>query len=248
MTSVAAATYPVKHHPSDAVLTAYAAGALGEGLSLLVATHLSLCPTCRAALAAAEALGGALLESIALAPMSGDACASVLARLDDGRAEAPNAPVTAQRGSVTRRRAPSSPARAGQPGRHAGTPELPAPLRDYVSDLSAARWQWVGTGVRQLDLMHRPRGRDTARLLRIAPGRVLPHHGHGGLELTVVLQGSFSDEQGRFTRGDLAEIDADAAHQPIADSGEPCICLIGTDAPLRFSGLVPRVVAPMLGF
>jgi len=241
MTSVAA-TPPIKHHPSDAVLTAYAAGSLGEGLSLLVATHLSLCPTCRQAVADAEALGGVLLDDTSVAPMSVGARDALLDRLVE--TESPSEAQAGQaRPPVTRRRPPSSPAR-----RHGGGVDLPGPLRDYVSDLSAARWQWVGSGVRQLDLMHRPRGRDTARLLKIAPGRVLPHHGHGGLELTLVLQGSFTDEQGRFTRGDLAEIDADDSHQPIADSGEPCVCLIGTDAPLRFSGLVPRFVAPMLGF
>ena len=231
----------IRHHPSEAVLMAYAAGALGEGLSLLVATHLSLCPDCREVVAEAEALGGALLDETDMAPISSGAADALLARLDGDGAEPPS--VRSARQSDTRRRPPSSPARAYGDGK-----DLPAPLRDYVRDLSAARWQWVATGVRQLDLMQRPRGRDTARLLKIAPGRVLPHHGHGGLELTVVLQGSFTDEQGRFTRGDLAEIDADDAHQPIADSGDPCICLIGTDAPLRFSGLVPRMMAPVMGF
>ncbi|MBB4285266.1 ChrR family anti-sigma-E factor [Roseospira goensis] len=226
----------VKHHPSEALLIAYAAGHLGEGLSLLVATHLTLCPHCRAAVAEAEAVGGAMMDTVAPVAMGADAL-SVLGRLDRPEAGAGAPP------PVTRRRPASSPARAAPQGI-----ALPAPLRGYVQDLSAARWQWVSPGVRQLDLMHRPKGRDTAKLLRIAPGRVLPEHGHTGLELTVVLQGSFTDEQGRFTRGDLAELDSDVNHQPIADSGEECICIIGTEAPLRFSGLVPRMVAPMLGF
>ncbi|MQX36919.1 ChrR family anti-sigma-E factor [Roseospira navarrensis] len=229
----------VKHHPSEALLLAYAAGHLGEGLSLLMATHLTYCPDCRAAVAEAEAVGGAVMEESAPVVMRDGALDALLGRLD---APAPEARRPAPP-SVTRRRPASSPARAVQ-----GGIALPAPLKSYVSDLAGARWQWVGPGVRQLDLMQRPRGRDTARMLRIAPGRVLPHHGHEGLELTVVLQGSFTDEQGRFTAGDLAEIDRDGSHQPIADSGEDCICIIGTDAPLRFSGWVPRMMAPMMGF
>ena len=35
------------HHPTDEFLLDYAAGALGEPKSLLVATHLSMCPACR---------------------------------------------------------------------------------------------------------------------------------------------------------------------------------------------------------
>ena len=35
------------HHPHDELLMEYAAGALDESHSLLVATHLSFCPVCR---------------------------------------------------------------------------------------------------------------------------------------------------------------------------------------------------------
>ena len=182
------------------------------------------------------------MEDIAPVALRPGALDSVLARLDTPVPDATDPkPWTAPtaRGPMP---VPSSPAEGETDA------PLPSVLRPYVRDLATARWQWLAPGVRQMDLVHRARGRDTAKLLRIAPGRVLPHHGHAGVEMTVVLSGSFSDEQGRFTRGDLAEIDSDTHHQPIADSGEDCICLIGTDAPLRFSGIVPRVVAPMLGF
>lgn len=233
----------VKHHPSEAVLLAYAAGGLGEGLSLLVAAHLSFCPRCRRSVSEAEAMGGVMMEDIAPVALRPGALDGVLARLD---APAPNTPNPAQTAGAPL----PLPAHRASGEADVGEADLPLPsvLRPYVHDLATARWQWLAPGVRQVDLVHRARGRDTAKLLRIAPGRVLPHHGHAGLEMTVVLSGSFSDEQGRFTRGDLAEIDSDTHHQPIADSGEDCVCLIGTDAPLRFSGLVPRVMAPMMGF
>ena len=234
----------VKHHPSEAVLLAYAAGGLGEGLSLLVAAHLSFCPHCRRLVAEAEAVGGVMMEDVAPVALHPGALEGVLARLD---APAPNATHDAEP-SVGRPIPAPSRRSSGDADRREAEAALPAVLHPYVRDLATARWQWLAPGVRQMDLVHRARGRDTAKLLRIAPGRVLPHHGHAGLEMTVVLSGSFCDEQGRFTRGDLAEIDSDAHHQPIADSGEDCICLIGTNAPLRFSGLVPRVMAPMLGF
>ncbi|KAA5604557.1 transcriptional regulator [Roseospira marina] len=238
----------VKHHPSEALLLAYAAGHVGEGVSLLVATHLTYCPACRAAVAEAEAVGGALLEEALPVSMNEGALAAVLDRLEsgnDGILPARTAPTAHTPHAHTPAR-PSTPPRGGHA--HQATLDLPAPLRSYVGDLSGVRWQWMAPGIRQVDVTQRPRGRDTAKILRIAPGRVLPRHGHMGLELTLVLHGSFTDEQGRFTAGDLAELDQDADHQPIADSGEECICLIGTDAPLRFSGFVPRMIAPMLGF
>ena len=51
----------IRHHVSDRLLMAYAAGTLPEAFSLVVATHLSLCDECRARAASYDALGGAVL-------------------------------------------------------------------------------------------------------------------------------------------------------------------------------------------
>jgi putative transcriptional regulator len=85
------------------------------------------------------------------------------------------------------------------------------------------------------------------RLFSIAPGTTIPHHSHGGTELTLVLSGSFSDEIGRFGPGDLADLDDSVSHQPVADTNEPCICLIATDERLRFTGMFSRLIQPLVG-
>ena len=48
----------IKHHLTDALLMGYAAGNLPEAFNLVVATHISMCDTCRAALAGFDAVGG----------------------------------------------------------------------------------------------------------------------------------------------------------------------------------------------
>lgn len=226
------------HHPSDAMLVAYGAGALGEGLSLAVAVHLSHCPDCRAALAEVEALGGALLEDLPPAPLEALSLAATLDRLD--REEAPANPCKAMRIRLHRSKpkVPSTP----DP-----VPALPRPLRAYVPSLDDLSWQRLAPGVRRVELLPRTASGGAAQLLRIAPGTALPHHGHGGLELTVVLSGHFADELGRYGPGDLAEVDSDTNHQPIADSHRDCVCLIATDAPLRFTGLMGRLMQPFIG-
>ena len=60
-------TEPV-HHVPDAMLAAYAAGALAYPFAVLVAAHVSLCDECRADLEAHRALGGLVLSD--LAPVS----------------------------------------------------------------------------------------------------------------------------------------------------------------------------------
>ncbi|RMH44225.1 MAG: transcriptional regulator, partial [Alphaproteobacteria bacterium] len=44
---------------------------------------------------------------------------------------------------------------------------------------------------------------------------------------------------------DIEVADASLEHTPVADEGEPCICLAATDAPLRFHGLIPRLLQPI---
>ncbi|MBT5567275.1 MAG: histidine kinase, partial [Rhodospirillaceae bacterium] len=71
------------HHPSDDLLWSYAAGSLDEPSSILIATHLSLCPVCRAVVAKAESVGGELFEDLASEDIEAGSLAAVLARLDD---------------------------------------------------------------------------------------------------------------------------------------------------------------------
>ena len=105
------------------------------------------------------------------------------------------------------------------------------------------RWRSLGGGIRQQILSDGDQG--SLRLLYIPPGRAVPEHSHRGLELTLVLQGSFADSEGRFARGDVECAADDLAHQPVAGTGLPCICLAATDAPLRFRAMIPRLLQPL---
>jgi len=98
-------------------------------------------------------------------------------------------------------------------------------------------------GVKQAILKTSPDA--TARLLYIPAGTAMPDHGHRGLELTLVLQGAFQDDEGYFARGDIEIADADLHHTPVADITQDCICLAVTDAPLRLKGLA-RLAQPFL--
>ena len=54
----------INHHPPDDVLFAYSAGDLVAAWSLMRATHVSLCTSCRHQMYEAEAIGGSLMENI----------------------------------------------------------------------------------------------------------------------------------------------------------------------------------------
>jgi putative transcriptional regulator len=113
---------------------------------------------------------------------------------------------------------------------------VPEPLRGYLgAPIGALGWVPVLSGMRSYPLPEFA-GRSSVRLLAIEPGRRMPQHTHEGLELTLVLQGSFSDSTGRYVRGDVATADASINHQPHAGAGEICLCLAVEDAPLRLTG------------
>ena len=79
-----------RHHPDEPTLLACAAGGLDVAADLVVRTHLSACPACRATVRMAEEVGGALLDRLAPEPMRHDALERLLGRLD--RPEAPQPP------------------------------------------------------------------------------------------------------------------------------------------------------------
>lgn len=214
-------TETIKHHLSDSILMAYSAGTLPEAFNLMVATHLSLCDSCRAHAESFDALGGEVLEQMQeAASMDPKSLEATLALIAGGPVETPEA--IGEMCSV-----------------------LPKPLRGYVGgDLNAIRWKPVGMGVKQAILSTSKDA--SARLLFIPAGAAMPDHGHHGTEMTMVLKGAFQDEDDYFARGDVDIADSDTHHTPVADIHEDCICLAVTDAPLRFDGLIPKIAQRFL--
>ena len=153
----------IKHHLTDKILMAYSAGQLSEAFNLIVATHISMCDECRAAMSSFDALGGALLENECL---NGETAPDLQATMALIKAETP-------------------PDRIPPPVQ---STETPFPLVAYVGDnLDDVKWKPVGMGVKQSILQTSAEA--TARLLYIPAGVAVPDHGHHGTELTLVLRG-----------------------------------------------------------
>jgi putative transcriptional regulator len=215
----------IHHHPDDSTLFIYAAGAVPEGFSLVLAAHLERCSHCRMRMAEAEDIGGNLLDALPSVELQRDCLDQVWARI-----EADSSPLV--------------PSTAHIPAES----EWPLVLTPYLPQgLGGVSWRTLAPGIRQHVFKDVESARGTVRLLYIAPGTTIPRHTHGGSELTLVLSGSYMDEIGRFQSGDLADLDDSVSHQPVADTDQPCICLIATDERLRFSGVLGRMLQPFLG-
>ncbi len=219
------------HHPHEETLLAYAAGTLDEPTSILVATHLALCPECRGVVQAAEAIGGELIETLRPA-------ASVTTTVDDlfqliavEKVSADNPKV---RSEISRGPAANS------------DTVLPLPLRAYIpGGVDSLKWQWMGPGVRYARIVDDGAG-TKAGLMRIASGTRMPQHGHTEEEFTMVLAGSYSDSFGNYRRGDVETATTETLHQPVADNDGDCLCLIVTRGALKPTGLFARVLQPLM--
>ncbi|HSE78435.1 MAG TPA: ChrR family anti-sigma-E factor [Alphaproteobacteria bacterium] len=211
-----------RHHPPDELILDYAAGSAPEPVAVLVATHLALCPACRDNAARLERVGGALLDDLPPAAIAGDALERALARLDRPPAIFPRAP------SVPSNRL------------------LPAPLSQYVTaGLDGLAWRRVVRGIDQANLTCGG-GAFKASILRISAGRAIPRHTHRGTEMLMVLDGAFSDETGRYGRGDVEVSDETVIHRPVAEAERDCLCLIVTAGPIRLTGIVGRLINPFI--
>ncbi|MBA4171954.1 MAG: transcriptional regulator [Hyphomicrobium sp.] len=214
---------PIIHHPDDATLMSFAAGSLGEALSAVIASHIDLCPRCAAEVRIMEHVGAALFDSLKPTGMSGLTVASPLRREVSVRTEPAETEVV---GGI-----------------------VPGPLTRFVGpDLDQIPWKRLGIGVWHYPLPLSPGVKGDLRLLKVAPGQAMPEHGHGGAELTLLLRGSYRDEVGTFRRGDVADLDEDVEHRPVASLDEGCICLIASEEKARFRGLMARLVQPLTGF
>ena len=203
------------HHPREDLLLDLAAGRLEHGPALVLKAHLHACADCRAEVGRLEAVGGALLDDLAPAPMAEDALPRALARIKTPPQDR-DAPIVVSLPQIM----------AGQ-------------------GLGPRRWMAPGLWLRRIRA--EPGARFTTYLLHTSPRWRLPRHGHEGAEYVCVLEGAFSDSTGRYGPGDFACGDEELDHEPTAEPGQACLCLIATEGRLRMRGAIARAMQVYAG-
>lgn len=218
------------HHPDDATLLSFSAGSLPTSLAIVVSSHLSICNQCKQRVTQADIIGGKLFDNITPINLPESAKNRLIARLNSTTAN-DNADKEA----------------IGKALKVSPASEVPLPLQRFIGhSFDSLSWKPLAPGMKQVKI---DIGEDegSIRLIKISSGTCMPLHGHQGSELTMVLRGAYSDEIGCFKVGDVADTDPDIEHQPIVNGNEECICLIATDAPLKFKGIIPRLLQPFFG-
>ena len=212
----------------EALLLDYAAGALNEALSLVVSTHLSMSSSSRAFVKQCETIGGHLLVSECEPISVSSTCfETVMAKLEQEC------------------RDHYSPCKSLNTNSFQGI-DIPSPLSEVLNPIQHDRclWHKMLKGMEFLDVLRCDQS--LARLFRMAPATAVPSHSHTGLEVTLILDGAFSDETGEYFMGDLIVEDETTTHTPVSCPRQGCVCLAVTTSPVRLTGWVGRFINPFL--
>jgi len=216
----------IKHHPSDEVLLHYASGTMDAGLAMIVAIHVAQCPMCQTRVSEFEVLAGEIMLNLPPTLMEPEALARTLSKIEG------TAPAAARLMPKPR------------PPFFLEGIELPAALRDC----EIGNWRFRAPGLRGARVKIPGHPQANVMLFRGRPNTKLPSHGHRGIELTQVFAGSFTNPNGRYHPGDLAEADCDTDHQPVIDADGECICIAAAEGRTRLHGFMARLLQPFIGF
>lgn len=210
----------INHHIHPDILMSYAAGNTSPEVSLVVASHLTVCSKCREDVATYEKLGGHIIENADVVSVNPDTISNIFDKIDNSVDMENDQPISKN-----------------------FFDGIPRVLQKYLpsGNTLTENWKKALTGFKYFDI-NIGDSSSVVKMLSIPPGKKLPHHTHSGTEFTLVLQGGFKDETGSYDAGDVAIVDEKDSHTPIADKNEGCVCLVVYEGSLKFKGLFGPVL------
>lgn len=209
----------INSHASGKILSAYADGTLSQGMSILVASHLTFCSNCRSVLSRFEDVGGASLVLSDPVEPEGSCLDRVLSRIEFERIDKD---LPAPRTEMYDFDDDDALA-------------VPAPLHDCIgAQPSGLRWRFLMPGLSEMRLAGFEG--EEINILRARPGVRIPAHTHSGQEATLILAGAMRDGETILRRGDVAFADHHDDHRPEIVGSEVCYCLTVVTGKLRFTG------------
>lgn len=210
----------INHHIDSDILMSYAAGNTSPAVSLIVASHLTICSKCRKEVETYEKLGGHLVANADLASVAPNSLEEIFNKIE--KADDIEDKTTYVSNSFT---------------------GIPRVLQKYLpsGNTLTEKWKKSLSGFKYFDI-NIGDSSSVVKMLSIPPNKKLPHHSHSGTEFTLVLEGGFSDENGSYDVGDVAIVDEKDSHTPVADVDEGCVCLVVYDGNLKFKGLLGPVL------
>ncbi|TBR38454.1 anti-sigma factor [Marinomonas agarivorans] len=225
----------LNYHPSIELLIDYSAGTLSLAHSISVSTHLEHCAECRRHVSQLNQVGSHLFTGLHMTDSHSHEPSSELNSLKEKMLNNLSADIPT---SETIEQAPFD--------TNTVSARIPRSLHQFIQqDYDQLEWTRLSSSLRVATLCTDTNGSQVA-LTRIKAGSHIPTHSHTGEEITLVLEGSFSDEGGIYKKGDFISRNASHKHKPVVTKDAECICLTVLDAPIQFTGFFTRWLNPLL--
>lgn len=210
-------------HPSTELLRQFAAGSLSGGVNIAISAHVELCEECRHHTSEFEAK--AALDWM---QKSEDKLDSDFSDMISNIVNQPQLQSAA-----------TSESALNEIHMLDHSVSLPRVLAKAASD--GLVWKKLGGGINQAQL--KLDDETQCEFIYMTPGSQTPVHKHQGTEITLVLDGSFSDELGHYNPSDFILRTHKDVHQPRSDEG--CLCFAVLDSPLTFTKGIARLLNPI---
>ena len=220
----------IKHHPSETLLTEYCSASLSASLSLAVSIHVDMCPVCQAKVAKIEASNANELfneQSTQFEQSHNEQSESFeefelnlldMITSDNSIDEVYEvAPVSIK------------------------VNEHKYQLPRALTRISHSKFTQVGKLARSRVALDD--GALRSSLLHIDAGGEIPEHTHTGFEVTLLLDGEFSDEEDSYVPGDFIWQDGSHQHTPLTKDG--CLCFTVVSSALHFNKGFSKLLNPI---
>lgn len=224
-------------HPTLTQLTEYAAGTLPRAQAIAIKAHLHFCHRCQQEVHQLENLGGDLLENTETVDQK--TLSLSFNQLMERVQTLPSKNTNEETGEFTDKTTTVI-------SNHTDAPDEKLPK--IIRKLAAAtpiKWINYGKGFSSANLLTGQRDYGVY-LKKLQAGMQAPRHDHRAEEITVVLDGSFSDENGLYCEGDFITKQSGDIHSPRATEQQACLCLTVEAAPVTLTSTLGRLLNPFL--
>lgn len=212
-----------KFHPSEQMLEDFAEGGLSAGLCVAISAHLEQCESCR--FRSTEARDKATENWLqADTKKTGKDYSHLVAKIVN---------------HAQQNESDANSATVGEFHMPDHSVTLPRVLAKVASE--GLVWKKLAGGINQAQVTLDDETQ--CEFIYMKPGSQVPVHRHQGNEITLVLDGSFSDELGHYRKSDFVLRSREHQHQPMSEEG--CLCFAVLDSPLTFTRGLARLMNPI---
>lgn len=220
-------------HPDPKLIEAFVKGELSAGLSVAISAHLEMCPDCQQMASDLENSIAAKWaeESTVKSAEFGTDIDTLISSITATSQIKEEIPAPAQDNTI-----------AIDCESDMREVKLPSVLAKIASD--GLEWKRVAGGISEASVVLDDKTQ--CEFLYMKPGSQVPPHKHQGSEVTLVLDGSFSDDFGDYKPSDFLLRTSKDTHQPRTEEG--CLCFAVLDSPLTFTSGLARLLNPILRY